>query len=227
MRHLTPAIALFALVAAFAGSSATAHAADDQKPVTIPTKPSEILPDRAKPKFEPSETTADAVQALQDRIAAYVEKIGPKYTFATSFNSDTGRIEIDTDAPADLMASLTKLDDPELQKEVDRTPRSASRGSRDVYNRRDDIPPFWGGAGLTDGAFLCSAGYAVRNAAGSVFSVSAGHCFANGIKALVESGLRSYGTRLRPAPADRDRRQRGTWSCSAASPTSAACTRVA
>ena len=27
-----------------------------------------------------------------------------------------------------------------------------------------------------------------------MFSVSAGHCFANGANALVESGLRSYGT---------------------------------
>src|SRR4051794_5639164 len=185
------AVALLALVAALASLPAQARA--DEKPI-IPIKdPTTVLPDRASPKFEASPTTVAAVQALQDRISAFVEKSGPKYTFATSFNADTGRIEIDTDAPADLMASLTKLDDPELQREVQDAEIGESRIS-DVYNRRDDIQPFWGGAGLTDGAFLCSAGYAVRSAAGTVFSVTAGHCFGNGTKALVESGLRSYGT---------------------------------
>ena len=64
----------------------------------------------------------------------------------------------------------------------------------DTWHRRDDISPFWGGAGITNGSGICSAGYAVRNAAGAVFSVTAGHCFANGKNALVESGLRCYGT---------------------------------
>ena len=40
---------------------------------------------------------------------------------------------------------------------------------------------------------ICSAGYAVRNAAGAVFSVTAGHCFANGANASTESVARSYG----------------------------------
>ena len=193
MSYISRAIAVAALSLTAAVASLPAQARADEKPIGPIKEPAAILPDRSSPRFEPSKTQAEAVQALQDRIAAFVEKSGPKYTFATSFNSDTGRIEIDTNAPADLTASLTKLDDADLQREVAQADIGKSEIS-DVFNRRDDIQPFWGGAGLTDGAFLCSAGYAVRNAAGSVFSVSAGHCFANGTKALVESGLRSYGT---------------------------------
>jgi hypothetical protein len=63
-----------------------------------------------------------------------------------------------------------------------------------VFHRRDDIPAFWGGAGITAGGSICSAGYAARNASGTVFSVTAGHCWANGTLVRVESGARTYGT---------------------------------
>ncbi len=57
-----------------------------------------------------------------------------------------------------------------------------------------DIPPFWGGGGITSGGAICSSGYAVQNGAGTRFSVTAGHCFANGATVLTESGARTYGT---------------------------------
>jgi len=64
----------------------------------------------------------------------------------------------------------------------------------DAFHRRDDIPPFWGGGGITSGGAICSSGYAVQNGAGTRFSVTAGHCFANGATVLTESGARTYGT---------------------------------
>ena len=188
------ALALLALVAVLASTPAQAGAAigDEKKSLVTPTDPTDALPDRARPKFEASPTAAAAVKELQARIAAFVDKNGPKYTFATRFDSELGRIVLDTDAPADVMAELTKLDDPELQREVENAEVRKST-IEDAWHRRDDIQPYWGGAGITDGWGICSAGYAVRTAAGSVFSVTAGHCFANGTNALVESGLRSYG----------------------------------
>ena len=189
------ALALLALVAILASAPAPAGAADgdDKKPSVTPTNPTVVLPDRARPKFEASPSAAAAVKQLQERIASFVEKNGTKYTFATRFDSESGRIVIDTDAPADLLAELTKLDDRELQREVENVEMRKST-IEDAWHRRDDIQPFWGGAGITNGGGTCSAGYAVRNAWGTVFSVTAGHCFANGANALVESGLRSYGT---------------------------------
>ena len=56
--------------------------------------------------------------------------------------------------------------------------------TEDTWHRRDDVQAFWGGAGITNGSGICSAGYAVRNATGAVFSVTAGHCFTNGTNAL-------------------------------------------
>lgn len=52
------------------------------------------------------------------------------------------------------------------------------RGSTtDTYGRRDDEPPFFGGGGIADGSFVCSAGYPVQNSADTRFMVTAGHCF--------------------------------------------------
>ena len=188
------ALALLALVAILASAApAGAAVGDEKKPSVTPINPTDALPDRARPKFEASAAAAAAVKQLQERIGSFVEKNGTKYTFATRFDSESGRIVIDTDAPADLLAELTKLDDPKLQREVEEIEVRKST-IEDAWHRRDDIQPFWGGAGITDGWGTCSAGYAVRNAAGTVFSVTAGHCFANGVNALVESGLRSYGT---------------------------------
>ena len=100
---------------------------------------------------------------------------------------------MDTDAPASVVSGLTSLSKPGLRRAVGKAQIRRSTIS-DVFHRRDDIPSFWGGAGITNAGGICSSGYAVRNSAGTVFSVTAGHCFANGANALVESGLRSYGT---------------------------------
>ena len=99
---------------------------------------------------------------------------------------------INSDAPRDLLASLTKTDDAEAREAIAKAEINETT-VEDTWHRRDDIPPFWGGAGVSNGAGICSAGYAVRNAAGAVFSVTAGHCFANGTDALTESRARSYG----------------------------------
>ena len=53
------------------------------------------------------------MKGIQQRIANYVEKHGTKYTFATYLDSDTGRIVLDTNAPASVMAGLTSLSDPD------------------------------------------------------------------------------------------------------------------
>ena len=85
------------------------------------------------------------------------------------------------------------MSDRDEQREVGKAQARRTTIS-DAWHRRDDIPSFWGGAGITNSGGVCSSGYAVKNWWGTVFSVTAGHCFANGANALVESGLRSYGT---------------------------------
>ena len=191
------ALLAFALVAL---ASAPAHAGADpggSKPTGTPANAalgSDQAPDRsARGTANASPAAARALNAIQRRIANYVERHGTKYTFATHLDSDTGRIVLDSDAPASVMAGLTSMSDPDQRRDVGRAQVRRATIS-DTWNRRDDIPAFWGGAGITNAGGICSAGYAVRNSFGSVFSVTAGHCFANGANALVESGLRSYGT---------------------------------
>jgi hypothetical protein len=190
---------VLALVAALAGTPA--HASADpggtSKPTGTPASTAvgaDHAPDRsARAGAKPSRAATRALKGIQKRIANYVKDHGTKYTFATYMDSDTGRIVLDTSAPRSVMAGLTSRSDADQRREVAKAQVRRTNIS-DAWHRRDDIPSFWGGAGITNSGGICSAGYAVRNAVGSVFSVTAGHCFANGANALVESGLRSYGT---------------------------------
>jgi hypothetical protein len=195
-RLLAALAAAGALVAGLA--SAPAHAsADTGKPAGGPSgspAAADQAPDRsAGGQGKASPAAGQALSAIQKRIAKYVADNGTQYSFASHLDADTGRIVLDTNAPASVMSGLTSMSDPEQRREVGKAQLRHSTIS-DTWNRRDDIPSFWGGAGITNSGGICSSGYAVRNSVGTVFSVTAGHCFANGANALVESGLRSYGT---------------------------------
>jgi hypothetical protein len=141
---------------------------------------------------------AKSAQAkIQKRIANYVAKHGTAHSFATFLNAKTGKLVVETDAPASLVSDLTDLSrvastsaaERQVAEQVSVRRRSAS----DNFHRRDDVPAFWGGAGLSAGGALCSSGYAVRNSAGTVFMTTAGHCYNVGATVLTESGLRTYG----------------------------------
>jgi hypothetical protein len=184
--------AALALTFAALAAGAPAYAQEKEKPVDQTPPVLTRLPDKAAPKFSPTAGQAGAMRLVQGQIAEWVAKNGTKYSFATHFDSDRGTIVLDTDAPRDLVASLTKTDDAEARDAMAKAEINETR-IEDDWNRRDDIQAFWGGAGITWGGGICSAGYAVRSATGAVFSVTAGHCFPNGANAAVESGLRSYG----------------------------------
>jgi hypothetical protein len=195
--RLLAALALLAFVVAAVLASAPAHASAGQKPSGSPGNArdgADQAPDRsARGRVDASPAAGQALTKIQRRIANYVADHGTSYTFASSLDSDTGRIVLETNAPASVVAGLTSMSDPAQRREV-RNAQVRRATISDTWHRRDDIQPFWGGAGLTNSGLLCSSGYAVRNSAGTVFSVTAGHCFANGANVLVESGLRSYGT---------------------------------
>ena len=200
-RRARAALALLALALVAALASAPAQAGADpggpNKQTGTPTNASvgsDQAPDRSgRGEADASPAATRALKGIQQRIANYVAKHGTKYTFASHLDSDTGRIVLETNAPASVMEGLTSMSDAEQRREVGKAQVRRATIS-DTWHRRDDIPSFWGGAGITNSGGICSAGYAVRNSSGTVFSVTAGHCFANGANALVESGLRSYGT---------------------------------
>lgn len=133
--------------------------------------------------------TAAQAKALQARIAKHVEKHGTKNTFASFADETTGKIVLQTDASADVVAKV-------LGSELKGSPKVVVKKERlkDSFSRRDDVPSYWGGAGVTNGSGICSTGWTVQNGSGTRFQVTAGHCFANGQNAYTELGGRWMGT---------------------------------
>ena len=135
-----------------------------------------------------SQAVSTASVAIQSRIVDYVKNNGTKYTFGTYADPTTGKVVVETDAPSDVVSALV----------------GAERGVVDVrkqvvadnFSRRDDVPSFWGGAGITLTAPnpRCSSGYTVQNSAGTRFQVTAGHCFVDGETAVTELGGRVVGS---------------------------------
>jgi hypothetical protein len=195
--RLLAVIALLAFAVAAALASAPARAAETDEAKKRTGSPAALGADQAPDRFArgvvASPGAKEALAVLNKRIAGYVEKHGTEHTFASYLDSETGQIVLESDAPDSVLSDLTDMADADRQRAVGRAEVRKSTIS-DAWHRRDDIPSFWGGAGITNAGGICSAGYAVQNWLGTRFSVTAGHCFANGANALVESGLRSYGT---------------------------------
>ncbi|WJK34318.1 hypothetical protein [Solwaraspora sp. WMMA2065] len=199
-RALAGTVAAAAVALTMLGASA-AHAAPDGGKATtgsaVTRLDDRLAPDRTGRATVAASVAASAMlETIQRRIADYVATHGTKYTFGSYLDATTGKIVVDTDAPADLVAALIKPAGTSAAHLRAASELQVSRSTiSDFWHRRDDIQPYWGGGGITQtaGAAWCSAGYAVRNGAGTRFSVTAGHCFANGINVLTESGANAYG----------------------------------
>jgi hypothetical protein len=193
------AVATTAFVAVLTASPAQSAADKDKAPVgaAAATKADDRLaPDRVGGHTVAASPEATAaLAAIQERIARYVAKHGTRYTFASYLDGTTGKLVVQSDAPDNVLSSLTDLSSaaPAVRQAASQV-QTSRRTMSDNFHRRDDVPSFWGGAGLAFGGGLCSSGYAVRNSAGTVFMTTAGHCYAVGSNVLTESGLRTYGT---------------------------------
>jgi hypothetical protein len=144
-----------------------------------------------------TDASRDALSKIQSRVRSYVAKHGAKYTFGTYVDASTGQIVVDTNAPADVVASLTSTG------AKGTTAGGSAAGVKvkvnkkrttDLFQRRDDSPAYYGGGGLLASNALCSAGYTVTNSTGNRWMVSAGHCYAIGTRVNTESNLRYFGT---------------------------------
>lgn len=177
------------------GSRKASIPSSDKKP--SPRAPGQAKAEEERPdKVQAHEVppgAAKALAAMQKRIEKAAEKNKGK-TFTSYLDESTGQIVLTTDASDEAVAEVKNDPDPNNKKEIDKAKVERGKTTKDVWNRRDDIPAFWGGAGITASGGTCSAGYAAKNASGTVFSVTAGHCWANGTVAKTESGANTYGT---------------------------------
>lgn len=201
-RALVGAVVAAVAVAAFlpAGPAQAASGdAKDRGPAALAEVNDRAAPDRMAGSFvATSSAAAAALATIQERIAQYVATHGTEYTFGSYLDPATGDIVLETDAPARLVSSLADLSDTpgatSAQRRAADEIEARTETTTDAWHRRDDIPAYWGGAGLRVGGGLCSSGYAVQNSAGTRFSVTAGHCYANGATVLTESSANTYGT---------------------------------
>ncbi len=133
-----------------------------------------------------------ALAALQRRIADHVARNGTAHTFGSYVDAMTGKLVLETNAPDRVVASLVESSVPAAARAGQLQVRKVA--TSDAWHRRDDIPSYYGGGGISNGSAICSSGYAVRNSAGTVRMTTAGHCYANGTVVRTESMARVYGT---------------------------------
>jgi hypothetical protein len=185
-------------VAAFSASTAQAQAAPadtSKERVTEPAKADPAFLDKeAAPSKDVVSTAASraALATVQNRIAEWVAKNGTKYSFGSYSDPATGNIVLDTDAPAKLVASLTSAEGDKNLASVKVQTRAET--TTDIWQRRDDVPSYWGGAGLLASNALCSSGYTVKTFTGYKYMVTAGHCYANGTSVNTEANTHTVGT---------------------------------
>jgi hypothetical protein len=122
--------------------------------------------------------TADSIR--EEIGARQFSPEAEKYDYASHLDLQTGRVILDTDAPADVTAPLVK-EHPEIALEE-------SRPVQDLFNRHDDISPFWGGASIQSGGATCSTGFAVRKPSGARFITTAAHCYGVGSSVFTPTG---------------------------------------
>ena len=125
-------------------------------------------------RLERRDIAKKTVDAIREQIAG--REFSPeaeKFSYASHLDLETGKVVLQTDAPASVTDPLTK-EFPGVIERRDEKP------VQDLFHRRDDIPSFWGGASIQSGGATCSSGFAVRKPSGARFLTTAGHCYAVG-----------------------------------------------
>ena len=160
----------------------------------VGAKSNDEAPDRAdRGRSAAPPAATQALEAMQRKIERLAARAGNDSTYASYVDATSGQIVLVTDASEDEVEEIKDLPDAAQRGEAQKA-KVVKATTEDVWNRRDDIPSFYGGGGIAAGGGICSSGYAARKASGAIVSVTAGHCWANGTAVTTESGAQAYGT---------------------------------
>jgi hypothetical protein len=134
--------------------------------------------------------TVDAIQASVAKRSW--SPAAPKYNYASYLDLKTGKVVLKTNAPASVTAPLKQ----QYAGLIDQQ----NEAVRDTFDRRNDVPGFWGGSSISDGSFVCSSGFVVQKPTGQRFLTTAGHCFSAGQNVTTTDGGRSVGSVTQRGP---------------------------
>ncbi|MEU5979382.1 hypothetical protein [Streptomyces sp. NPDC047315] len=176
-----------------------------EKDAAPPRETTRVVPEHASgaaasvPPVPPG--AARELARLQKRISAHVAAGGTTYTFASYLDRTKGQIVLESDAPPDVVVAVTGR----RATASLRTPTAAPPQDRSAnqFHRRNDDPPFKGGAGIraTAANGPCTAGFALRDSGGTVYGTGSASCLPAGASVSTESGVSSHGTVVLRQPA--------------------------
>lgn len=128
-------------------------------------------------RIQQASVTAADIEAVKARVAQIAAtRPGQNDGWVVYLDLPTGVITVEGPASASLERALTTEFGPKITYVL-----SKSRVER-IFDRNTDVQPFWGGDRITDNWIFpdqgtqCTSGFAVRNAAGTRYMTTAGHC---------------------------------------------------
>lgn len=120
-------------------------------------------------RIETRNIEKEDIARIQNLLSARSwDTAAPKQTFGSHFDPALGQVIVEGTGGVDVFAPVLS----QFPGKV-----TYRQGDAERLSRQSDIAPHWGGAAITDGTYACTSGFSVKNASGTRFMVTAGHCF--------------------------------------------------
>jgi len=147
----------------------------------------------ANARVERRNISRTTVSAIQDTVAKRSFSPAAKnYNYASYLDLKTGKVVLKTDAPASVTEPLRQ----QFAGLIDQQHEVV----RDTFDRRNDVPSFWGGSSISDGSSICSSAFVVQKPTGARYLATAGHCFSVGTNVYTTDGGRLLGSVVQRGP---------------------------
>jgi hypothetical protein len=141
----------------------------------------------APARLERQDISKATVDAVRDQVAEREFSPSAKqYSYASYLDLKSGKVVLQTDAPESVTDPLTE----EFPDAIERRDQTV----RDMWDRRNDVPAFWGGSSIKSGGGVCTSGFTVQKPWGARFLTTASHCFDHGASVLTTDGNTFVGT---------------------------------
>ncbi len=133
-------------------------------------------------------------QIADDLVTQQFDALATKTTYGSYFDPKSGKVVIESSASSTIFSYFESTYPGEVEY------RRAPGG---LQSRVNDGAPHWGGAWINTPLGGCTSGYTVKNASGTKFMLTAGHCASQGATITGGTGL-NWGVVVNKAPTPTD-----------------------